>query len=342
MSIKPLLKKITNNWPAKAICFVLAAMIYFFHQISLLDTKVYIVPLQVRNQQALVALSGLEQAKFVKIKIRTKREQIASITEEDLAAYVDLSSEPEAGSYDYPVYVELASKIEGLDLDPLEISSQPDWVSLRVEARLTKAVPLFAQVLGTPAYGYKVLPAKVDPPFVTLTGPSSFIDALDEIPTDAISIEDADSSVETMVKPFINDSYVSIMDQSDIKVSIPIVAETNIKEFKDIEVTLKNLSPDLLLLRSPEKISFILEGDLLDIEKLTVRNVKVYADCYSIKEPGSYDVPVKIDIPRNIKVYEQTITTVTVKVEKAAGEGEGGASSSLQDPPFISIIKQHS
>ena len=341
MSIKPLLKKLTNNWPAKAICFVLAAMIYFFHQISLLDTKMYTVPLQVRNQEALVAVSGLEQAKFVKIKIRTKRDQIASITDNDLSAYVDLSSKPEAGSYDYPVYVELDSKIEGLDLDPLEISSQPDWVQLRVERRVTKALPLFAQVLGTPAYGYKVLPAKLDPPFVTLTGPSSFIEALDEIPTETISIEDAESPIEVTVKPLIHDSYVSFLDQSDIKLTIPIVAEKNVKEFKDIEITLKNLSSDLLLLKSPQKISFILEGDLLDIEKLTVRNVKVYADCYSIREPGTYEIPVHLDIPYNIKVYDQSLTSVTVKVEKAAGQEEGTkASSSLQDPPFISILKQ--
>ena len=341
MSIKPFLKKATDNWPAKAICFVLAAMIYFFHQISLLDTKVFTVPLVVRNQDAMVAVSGLEQAKSVKIKIRTKREQIASITEDDLVAYVDLSSEPDAGSYEYPVYVDLDDKIAGLDLDPLEISSQPDWVSLRVERRLTKALPLFASILGTPAYGYKVLPAKLDPPFVTLTGPSSFIEALDEIPTEAISIDDSESPIEVTVKPLIYNSNVSILDQGDVKVSIPIVAEKNVKEFKDIEVTLKNLSPDLLLLRSPEKINFILEGDLLDIEKLTVRNVKVYADCYSIREPGTYEIPVRFDIPRNIKIYDQSLTSVTVKVEKAAGqEDEIKASSSLQDPPFISISKQ--
>ena len=341
MSIKPLLKKLTNNWPAKAICFVLAAMIYFFHQISLLDTKVFTVPLEVRNQEALVAVSGLEQAKFVKIKIRTKREQIASITDDDLAAYVDLSSEPDAGFYDYPVYVALDSKVEGLDLDPFEISNKPDYVQLRVERRVTKALPLFASILGTPAYGYKVLPAKLDPPFVTLTGPSSFIEALDEISTEAISIEDGESPIEVTVKPLIHDPYVSFLNQSDIKVTIPIVAEKNVKEFKDIEVTLKNLSPDLLLLKSPQKISFILEGDLLDIEKLTVRNVKVYADCYSIREPGTYEIPIHFDIPRNINIYDQNLTSVTVKVEKAAGEDEESkASSSLQDPPFISILKQ--
>ena len=337
MSIKPFLKKATDNWPAKAICFVLAAMIYFFHQISLLDTKVYTVPLAVRNQETLIAVSGLEQAKFIKIKIRTKREQIASITEENLAAYVDLSSESEAGSYDYPVYVELDDKIQGLDLDPLEIYSQPDWVSLRVERRVTKTVPLLPSVLGTPAYGYKVLPAKLDPPFVTLTGPSSVIETIDEVPTDAISIEDAESPLDAVVKPLIDNSYVSFLDQSDVKVTIPIVAEKNVKEFKEIDVTLKNLSPDLLLLRTPEKINFILEGDLLDIEKLTVRNVKVYADCYSIQESGTYEIPVRFDIPRNIKVYEQSLTSVTVKVEKAAGEEEENkTSSSLQDLPFVS------
>ena len=199
MSINQLLAKITKNWPVKAICFVLAAMIYFFHQISLLDVKTFSVPLEVRAEGNMIPVSGLEQVKYIRVKVRTKRDQIASIMEKDLTAFIDVSSQTKEGIYDFPVYVDLDEKIVQLDLEPLEIYNQPDNVKIQIQKKTTKAVPLYASVLGKPAHGYKALSAELEPSFVTLCGPASMLDSINKMPVGAVSVEGAEGSISKIV-----------------------------------------------------------------------------------------------------------------------------------------------
>ena len=47
MNKKRLLDKILDNWPAKVICLIIAIFLYFFHQASLIDSKTFVVPLQI-------------------------------------------------------------------------------------------------------------------------------------------------------------------------------------------------------------------------------------------------------------------------------------------------------
>ena len=239
MSINQLLAKITKNWPVKAICFVLAAMIYFFHQISLLDVKTFSVPLEVRAEGNMIPVSGLEQVKYIRVKVRTKRDQIASIMEKDLTAFIDVSSQTKEGIYDFPVYVDLDEKIVQLDLEPLEIYNQPDNVKIQIQKKTTKAVPLYASVLGKPAHGYKALSAELEPSFVTLCGPASMLDSINKMPVGAVSVEGAEGSISKIVSPVNTNSYISILgEKNSIRVSVPIVIEGTAKEFKNVaEIT---------------------------------------------------------------------------------------------------------
>lgn len=318
MSINQLLVKITKNWPVKAICFVLAAMIYFFHQISLLDTRTFSVPLEVRAEGNMIPVSGLEQVKYIRVKVRTKRDQIASIMDKDLTAFIDVSSQTKEGTYDFPVYVELDEKVVQLDLEPLEIYNQPDNVKIQIQKKAAKAVPLYASVLGKPAHGYKALSAELDPSFVTLCGPASMLDSISRLPVGAVSIDGADGSISKIVSPVNTNSYISILgDKKSVRVSVPVVVEGTVKEFKDIPVALENLSSGLEVSGDAVKIDFSVEGNLLDIEKLSADDFKVFADCAFISEPGIYEVPVQIEASGNINVSSQSLSVFVLNVSKA-------------------------
>lgn len=323
MSINQLLAKITKNWPVKAICFVLAAMIYFFHQISLLDVKTFSVPLEVRAEGNMIPVSGLEQVKYIRVKVRTKRDQIASIMEKDLTAFIDVSSQTKEGIYDFPVYVDLDEKIVQLDLEPLEIYNQPDNVKIQIQKKTTKAVPLYASVLGKPAHGYKALSAELEPSFVTLCGPALMLDSINKMPVGAVSVEGADGSISKIVSPVNTNSYISILgEKKSIRVSVPIVIEGTAKEFKNVPVVLVNLSPSLAVSGDAVEIDFSVEGNLLDIEKVSPANFNVFADCAFITEPGIYEVPVQIDAPGNLTITSQSFSVFVLNVVKSEQEEE--------------------
>ena len=111
MSIKQFLDKILKNWPVKVTCFVMAVLIYFFHQISTIDKKTFVVPLEVKSEGAMVLSGGYERHRNVKIIVRARAEQLASVSEKDLRAYVDLSSQSSAGQHNFPVLLDLEERI---------------------------------------------------------------------------------------------------------------------------------------------------------------------------------------------------------------------------------------
>ncbi|MGN0730075.1 CdaR family protein [Treponema sp.] len=315
MSINQLLAKITKNWPVKAICFVLAVMICFFHQLSLLDRKTFSVPLEVRANGNMVPVSGLEQVKYIRVKVRTRRDQIASIVEKDLRAFVDVSAQIKEGVYDFPVYIELDDKIVQLDLEPLEIYNQPDIVRLQIQKKVTKPVPLYSSVLGKAAHGYKALSAELEPSFITLCGPESMLEQIDKIPVGAVSIEGADSSVSKIVSPLNTNAYISFLgEKNSVRVSVPVVVEGSVREFTGVPVFLDNLSSQLAVSGEAVTIDFSVEGKLLDVEKLSQSDFRVSADCAFITEPGIYEVPVHIELPGSISVSSQSLTVYVLNI----------------------------
>lgn len=313
MNIRQLFERIIKNWPIKAICIVLAMLIYFFHQLSLVDTKSLKVPLGVRAEGSTIVLSGLEDAREVDIRIRAPHDQIASITQDDITAFVDISSYTEEGTYSFPVHMELNERLSLMD--PLQVDNRTGNVTLTIAKKETKAVPLYLQVVGEPAHGYEALSPTLTPEFVTVEGPLQMVEALEELNLTAFSIEGAVSDVTENVQIINRNSYITILD-GDIEVSalIPIVEEESVTGFNNVSVVVENLSENLSLSGAPPTVSFELSGPLLLLEQVNLSSLRVRVNCLSITGEGEYVLPVRLTIPRGIALSSEDPLIVTLNV----------------------------
>ena len=336
MNTKPLLEKLINNWPVKAICFILAAMIYFFHQISLLETKTFSVPLDVRKEGNMLPVDGLQKDKYIKVKIRTRREKISQITEHDLEAYVDISSRTKEGNWNFPVCVDLSEKLVQLDLDPLEITVVPDSIHFEIQKKDMKLVPLKTSVYGTPAHGYKALGAKIEPSHIFISGPQFMLDEISEIQVGSVNIDGAEFLVSKVLKAVNPNSYVSFMDENVVKVSVPIVSEAMVKEIEDVEVKFNSLVEEFSIAGETENVNVVIEGNVLDIEKFSLKNMSVYADLSFITQPGIYTVPVIVELSPAYtlaQISKNEVTLEIVKKEEKSSENDIDANSEVLKNP---------
>ena len=73
MKIKDFIEKITENWPVKASCVLLAICIYVFYTLSLQDSRSFTVPLKIKNGSGIVPVSPYPAN--VKIKLKGKTEE---------------------------------------------------------------------------------------------------------------------------------------------------------------------------------------------------------------------------------------------------------------------------
>ena len=146
MNKKRLLEKIIDNWIALAVCFVLALIIYFFYQMSTLDRKVFTVPLSIVENGSMTAATNVNRIKTVKVSVRARTEQLASVSENDFVACVDLSAQTKEGKFQFPVLVTPTDRL--LLMEPLEITVNPDSISLNVEESIFRYVPLKPSTSG--------------------------------------------------------------------------------------------------------------------------------------------------------------------------------------------------
>ena len=296
MNTKRLLEKLINKWPVKASCFVIACFVYFFHQVSLLETRTFSVPLEVRSEGNMIPVSGLEKEKYIKVKVRTRKEQISLISESDFFAYVDISSRTKEGSWTFPVTVGTSEKVIELDLDPLEITASPDNLKFDIQKKAIKQVPVISKVYGTPAHGYKALSVQLDPSHVFLAGPQFMLDEINSVQAGSINIENSEIPVSKVIKVVNTNAYISILNNPSIKAQVPVVPEEMVKELNDVEVKLNSLAEDFAITSEAKKVNLVIEGSVIDIEKFRTKSLSVYSDLSFITEPGVYKVPVIVEL----------------------------------------------
>jgi YbbR domain-containing protein len=121
----------------------------------------------------------------VGIVISGDERRLRSITSNGLVAALDLtriqpgdrviSLTPDNVTVDLPV---------GIKLDEI----QPSRIAMRLEAVLERELPVKPDVEGQPASGFEVYSESISPARVRVRGPASFVETLDHVLTDKISI----------------------------------------------------------------------------------------------------------------------------------------------------------
>lgn len=327
MNTRQLARKIVHNWPAKAICLVLGAMIYFFHQMSLVDTKELSVSLEVRAEGEMEVLPSPENVTSVSVRVRAARDQISSVTAEDITAYVDISSCTEEGTFAFPVHVEPLERARSID--PLELYTRQSEVTLSVERRVAKAVPLVAQVVGEPAHGYIARDATCTPDFVMLEGASSVVAGVESMEVTAVSVEGATGDVTRDEHVINTNEYITVMEGDlTVSVSVPVEEELMTRAIDNVPVFLQNLRGGLTYAPAEPAVRVRVEGPLLLVERLAPSAVRAAVNCASVTSAGQYELPVRVTLPPRMWLSGGEAPTLTLRVESvppadaAAGDAE--------------------
>ncbi len=130
-----------------------------------------------------------EFTKQVLVTIRAPRSVWDSLQVDDFTVTIDLTG---LGPGTYQVPVQLT-----LDKQPSRvILVEPDSVTLELEQKAERVVPVRVQIEGKPALGYlRRATTLVDPNEVLVSGPSSYVAQVVQVFT-LVSVEDADADIE--------------------------------------------------------------------------------------------------------------------------------------------------
>ena len=328
MNTKHFLEHLSYNFIPKVVCVVLAALLFFFHNFATLDRKTLTVPLAIKSYGNMTAATSTGAVRYVKISLRGPRDQLAGITESDIEAYVDISTQTKEGSYSFPVYTQPDERL--LLITPLEVTSVPETVELSIEEDVVSYLPLDVVVVGVPAHGYEQAGISYEPTTVKVSGPKSIVSSLDRIQTDKIDIDGLDKSLTVQTFATNKNRLISVDTATPVEVSVAVTPVGSSRSIKGIRIGYDNLGEMLEVTSAQHSVDVVLEGTLLAIEKLRDSSVLASVDCSSLGSSGTYRLPVSVFVPSGIQVASQSASHVSVTVVEKVIE---------EEPPLEELVE---
>lgn len=206
MNSRKFLMKITDKWPVKVLSVIAALVLSVFHRVNTLETRFFSAPLRIVSDSKLVPAGSY--AHTVRISVRGEANDIGSILEDDIEAFIDLDRYKSEGSYKIPV--QTRKKGSALGVEPLEISVVPMEINVALEEKISRKISVSPVFRGNVAQGYELTSQFVNPTAVTADGPRGAMEALYEFYTGVIDLDGRYEDFSVMVN-IINDNPLIII-----------------------------------------------------------------------------------------------------------------------------------
>ncbi|MEL3908033.1 MAG: CdaR family protein [Treponemataceae bacterium] len=310
-NLKDIFNIFFNDLPIKIICLAFAFIIFMFYRRSTLGKRYFSAPLKIENTNELVAASSYPRS--VKVTLWGDALNIASIDEADIEVYLDLNSYQGAGNFKVPI----KTRINGsaLNVEPLDITIEPKMVELRLEESASKRVPVYLSLKGSSAANYEISQTVIDPTSVEARGPKSLIEKIEHISTEAILLENRNTSFSGTANLLKTDPLVTIAGSGKVDYWVQIVEKIINKDFKNLQVSFKNLSDELVVTSKPANVLVTLLGTEKILDAFSPTSDFVSLNCEEITEPGEYNLKVDLNIPEGLTVKTIFPDTIAVQID---------------------------
>jgi YbbR domain-containing protein len=311
-----LLARVAENWPAKVLSIALAIILFVFHRMSSLEDRFFSVPLVVEASGSLTPASSFPRV--VRVTIRGDATSIYPILEEDIEAYIDLKNYDTPGWYRTPVQVR--KKGTALGVEPLEISVDPVEISLELDRRISKYVPLTANLRGSVQAGYDLASHTLSPVQVVIDGPLTLLGNISGLYTDFIDLEGRNEDFSVTVNILNPDPLILIRGSGTTEFHGFIRRTIPVRNFMDLPIMLNGLDENFTGEPDIKSGSVRLEGAQNQLELFVPSLAFLYVNCAAIREPGTYTLPVQAELPGGVNLVRQEPQEIVLTVYLAGDD----------------------
>jgi hypothetical protein len=309
---RKLLAKVAENWPAKVLSVALALILFVFHRMSVLEERFFSVPLNVETNGQLVP-SG-PYPRMIRVSLRGDANSIYPIMEDDIEAYVDLTRYSGPGSYRAPV--QIRKKGTALGVDTLEIGVDPLEVSVELDQRISKYVPLSPNFRGRLEPGYELISYTLEPNEVVIDGPQGLAGGISELSTDFIELTGRNDDFSATVRILNRDPLLVIRGNGMTEFRGFVRELIIIRNFDNLPIMINGLDDQFIAEPEFTQGSLRLEGGQIELGNYTAADAVLSLDCSEIDREGAYLLPVSALIPPMFTLIRSDPEQVTVQVRR--------------------------
>jgi YbbR domain-containing protein len=286
---------ISNLW-LKIASLVLAILIWYSLTTQGLADRTFVnLPYELRNIP--LNLEVMDRGiGSVSLTVRGPQNLINYIKADSLSIPIALPDNAQPGEIRIElkpndVVLPFPNQLSILQLNPAEIVVQ-------LEQILTKTVKIHPFLRGTPAIGYEVSSWDAYPEQAIVKGPSSIIDKLERIFTEAIDINGVNLTFNQRVNLASNDTKIQIIDPLQVTVKIEFDEKKIERSFPEFEFSILKPDSDPGINVVPKIVDVKFSGIYHIISKIQPQDFQIVADCRNL-DSGSQNIPLTITISPN-------------------------------------------
>ena len=305
-----LIIKIIENWPVKVISIAIALLLFVFNRLNTLTTRSLSVPLAIETSSTLVPASAYPQ--HVRVNLRGEDEGIKSIAESDIETYVDLSRFEGGGLYSAPVLVR--KKGSAMGIEPLEIAVYPPKISVQLDQRISKTLPLTAAIRGRAADGFDLVSYTLSPQEVVVIGPRGSLESVVELETDSIELDGRNGDYTAVVNIVNPSPLFTLRGSATAEFSCVIRPSVSVRSIEDIPIMLTGLDSAFEADTGGRTGSVRIEGRQSALDSFEPPPAFFTVDCSGLTAPGSYTLPVEVDLSQEFSLIRREPGELTLTV----------------------------
>ena len=298
----------TDEWQLKIAALVGAVFTWFFYDMISLEERYLTVPLEVSINETVAPLRSYPEA--VKLTVRGRAEDIYLFSDEDFRAFADFSAHDVPGRYAVPISVQSLRSAELLN--DIQIDTDPKFLDLAFDWKVTKQVEVTADLKGFPAPGFEVAEVRVEPAFVEISAPESVAAPIETVSTIPIPIDGSRNSFSVLAEVVIDDKTVSFTGDPIVRLYVTVSEVYVEKNFEPLPIELNHSLSGGTLSITPQTGSLSLSGRQLLMDGLSAADVSLKVDLPELVPGESVELPVVPSVPEGTTVLKQTPQTVTV------------------------------
>ena len=302
-------KVITRNWAAKLFCFAIAVIVVLFNRMGKIEDRTMNIPFKLYTNSEYLVVQDIPRT--IKVTLRGNKDDIYSILSSDLTAVADFTAVAGNGNYSRPIKIERSGS--ALYITPLEIHTTPNQINLAFARKTIKRIPLEPVVRGTPAEGYELSGTLLSPDHVTIEGPESILDEISSFKTTSVDLDGHSDNFSVQVGVENSNKFIRILN-SDVSLSLSIAKIMVVRTVQNVTILLAHCPDDLTPVANVQAGSIKLEVNSQRADTISASSMKLVAELGNLKEPGTYNLPLKPAVPKGMNMVGFSPDTVEVTV----------------------------
>ena len=212
--------RLFDNLGLKAVSLVLAFSLWYIVAGERGTEIVLAIPLEFRNlPEGLEVIE--ESAQQVEVRLQGSSEFLRDLSTREVQAALDLS---EVDPGQNTVYLTPSQVDTPYGVGVMRVT--PASVNLLIETLAERRVQVVPRVVGEPAAGFVLADIHLEPPEITVTGPASTLESLEQLTTEPISAEGLRETYSQSLQILIDDPFVRLIEVNSVEVTLEVQEES--------------------------------------------------------------------------------------------------------------------